>query len=168
MAWRASGLSYDAAVRRLIFDPLGMDDSGYERDYDVVEHRSTGYVGRVGVDLRRGAVVDVSNKHAAGGLYSTAEDMHRWNESIERGTLARPETLAAAFRPEKDGYAYGWRTVWLGGREVQRHAGGSPEGVSTYVARFPADRTYVVLLSNVGSTPTESLFLELMGQLYPP
>ncbi len=62
-------------MRENFFEPLGMDDTGYEGSANnIIEHRAYGYT-----SLRRLAdYINMSFPYAAGGLYSTVEDLNVW------------------------------------------------------------------------------------------
>jgi CubicO group peptidase (beta-lactamase class C family) len=93
-----------------------------------------------------------------GGLYSTVEDMVRWDGGLSSGKVLRKETLEHASSPGllTDGrrtvYGLGWMTAnYRGLREVGH--GGDITGFNTYFARYPDDQLSVIVLSNVGMRP---------------
>lgn len=70
-----------------IFAPLGMLQSGYG---DPAEGLALGY--RTYRDTTP-VPFDVSSLYASGGVYSTAEDLFRWNEAIYNGELLNDAQL---------------------------------------------------------------------------
>ena len=108
---RVARQPYPQFLREQIFDPLQMDGTGYETEL-VVEHRAQGYTigGRF-----TAAYVDMSQPHAAGGLYSTVEDLYRWDQALYTEQLVPQAARDAMFTahhtfpaPEDGGYGYGW------------------------------------------------------------
>jgi CubicO group peptidase (beta-lactamase class C family) len=76
---KISQQSFSQFVQENIFNPLGRKDSGYDSSSAIIPHRASGYVpsarGVINADY-----VDMSVAFAAGGLYSTTEDLLRWEQ----------------------------------------------------------------------------------------
>jgi hypothetical protein len=92
--------------------------------------------------------MDMTIPFAAGALYSTTEDLLRWDQALYKDTLVSQKSLDEIFTPDKSGYAYGWSIGKRFDRQVIAHGGGI-YGFATEIARFPADRVTVIVLSNV-------------------
>ena len=121
---KVSGQPWDEYVRDHIFKPLGMKDSGLDRTQELAG-RATGYLAGDDGAYTAIAVQDAAGANSAGGLYSTLEDMIRWEQGLSSGKLLREETLQRASLPGKlkDGrttaYGLGWMTsTYRGLREV--------------------------------------------------
>src|SRR6266478_3662313 len=78
---RISGDRYEKFVRENIFTPLGMKDSGYDSNSAVIPHRAAGYVFRNNV-FENAGFVHMSVPQGAGALYSTTEDLLKWEEGL--------------------------------------------------------------------------------------
>lgn len=89
---------------------------------------------------------------AAGALYSTTEDVLRWDRALYTDTLVSQKSLDEIFTPYKSGYGYGWSIGKRFDRQVIAHGGGI-YGFATHFDRFPADRVTVIVLSNVEGAP---------------
>jgi CubicO group peptidase (beta-lactamase class C family) len=88
-------------------------------------------------------------------LYSTTEDLLRWEQGLFGGKLLSAESLNKMTTPFKDNYAYGLDVRAAKGRKVISHGGGI-EGFNTHLAFYPEDRLAVVTLANLnGPTPRE-------------
>ena len=154
---RVSGQPWDEYLRDHIFLPLGMKHSGYDRTQEL-DGRATGYLAATDGKYQPIAPQDALGAYAGGGLYSTVEDMVRWDRGLSSGKLLRPEMLERASTPGllTDGrrtvYGFGWMTAnYRGLREVGH--GGDITGFNTYFARYPDDQLSVIVLSNVGMRP---------------
>ncbi|MCP4387698.1 MAG: serine hydrolase, partial [Gammaproteobacteria bacterium] len=97
---------------------------------------------------------DMSHAGAAGAIYSTVEDLHRWNEGIFKGQVLSQESLTAAFTGAKPNissgladYGYGWGIGELGGLKLIHHSGGL-DGFHSYLARFPQQDMTIAVLHN--------------------
>jgi hypothetical protein len=92
----------------------------------------------------------------AGVLFSTVEDLFRWNEGIFNGKVLTEASLKAAFTPVKtenkdenspDGYGYGWALATLRDTREISHGGGL-NGFSSFLLRVPSENFTVVALAN--------------------
>lgn len=149
---KVSGQSYAEFVGKNIFGPLGMNDSGYDTHDAILMHRAAGYQ-RDGEGIKNAPYLDMTQPHAAGALYSTVEDLARWDEAITEGKLLSPAAREKMFTIVKGNYAYGWQVTQRGGRQQTAHGGGI-NGFATYILRVPDEKLCVVVLSNVVPSQT--------------
>ena len=174
---KVSGQAYADYLKTIIFEPLGMKDSGYDRARDILKERAAGYQ-IIDGHIANADFFDMNLPFSAGGIYSTVEDMYRWNEALtENGKLLSPDSLKQMFTeyPEAthEGQHYGYGVVISRikfGRLLYYHGGGV-EGFSSSIQRYPKDRVCVVVLSNLDSyKPWElgdHIASELFGQPLP-
>jgi CubicO group peptidase (beta-lactamase class C family) len=144
---RVSGMTYERFLAESIFEPLGMDDSGYDHDGSGL---AVGYSS----EFTPASPIDMSQAFAAGALYSTVLDMQRWDEALYGDQLVPRPFLDRFFAPIATStdqvdmaYAYG---VYVGrerGRNLASHDGGI-NGFTAYYARYPDEHICVVLLTN--------------------
>ena len=151
---KITGGSYEKFVRENIFTPLGMRDSGYDSNSAVIARRAAGYVhGKNG--LENAGYINMTIPHGAGALYSTTEDLLKWEQGLFGGKLLSPASLKTMTTPFKHDYACGLGVVTKDGRTVIEHGGGI-EGFNTQLTYFPEDKLTIVVLGNVnGSAPGE-------------
>lgn len=142
-----SGMKYGEFVRQRIFQPLGMNDSGYDSETAVIPRRASGYE-RLGEELRNAQFLDMSLPHAAGALYSTCLDLLKWDGALRGQKLLSADSYRRYFTPGKNDYAYGWVVKERNGTVWQSHGGGI-NGFSTMIIRVPAKDLLVVALANV-------------------
>ncbi len=149
-----SGVPYQRFLRENFFEPLGMDDTGYEGSANnIIEHRAYGYT-----SLRRLAdYINMSFPYAAGGLYSTVEDLNVWTHALHNGEVVSQESwdamLEAAVPIEgEERYGYG---LWIGRFPKDRlsigHGGGLP-GFTSMMHHWPDDDVTIVIMSNLEDT----------------
>ena len=156
---QVSGQKYADYIEQHIFAPLGMRDSGYDSNATVIRRRASGYA-TDGQKLRYADYVDWSLPYAAGGLYSTVEDLLRWDQALYTEKLLSRKWLDRLFTPDPSGYNYGWFMDSKGGRFKIYHEGSNP-GFAAFIVRYPADRTLVVVLSNMETAPVRQLAYDL-------
>lgn len=161
----ASGLPYNAYVRRHIVEPLGLPDTGPETDAQAQERLVTGYSARR-PGLPRRPIPDVAT-HAlspATGFYSTAEDLCRYAAAHFMGDLTLLSDAAKremqqpywAIEQADEHYGLGFAVVEIGARRLIGHGGGFP-GHATRTLIDPADRLVVTVLTNETAAPAAAL-----------
>ena len=149
---KITGGSYEKFVRDNIFTPLGMRDSGYDSNAAVIAHRAAGYTrGKDG--LENAGFINMTVPHAAGALYSTTEDLLKWEQGLFGGKLLSAASLKTMTTPFKNDYACGLFVQTKDGRKAIQHGGGI-EGFNTQLTYYPDDKLTVVVLANVnGAAP---------------
>jgi CubicO group peptidase (beta-lactamase class C family) len=144
---RISGQSYGDFVQQNIFDPLGMKDSGYDSNTAVIPHRAEGYTRRP-KGLEHAGYIDMSIPFSAGALYSTTEDLLRWEQGLFGGNLLSAVSLQKMTTPFKHDYAFGLGVRENKGHKVIEHGGGI-EGFNTQLSYYPDDKLVIAVLCNV-------------------
>ncbi len=151
---KASGKSFNDYLRDTFFEPLGMRDTGVHTSTAVLKHEATGY--DYGAAKPTKAINwDMSRAGAAGALYSTVEDLMRWNEGIFGGKVLSQKSLKAAFTPIKldSGedpmmpYGYGWIMGDYRGLKTISHGGGL-QGWLSFLTRYVDQNMTIVVLHN--------------------
>ena len=157
----ASGTRYGDYLETAIFTPAGMGTTRLDDVRALVPRRVRGYQRSDGV-LSNSILSDTSNRTPGGGLCGTAEDLGRFASAILKGTLLRPESLRAAFTPQKlstgrvTGYGLGWVVGQAGKRREVYHTGAQPQ-VSGVLYLLPESGVAVVILANLENIETELL-----------
>ncbi len=160
---RVTGLTYADFLRREFFEPLGMTNTGVHTATAILPHEATGYACREG-RWCKAINWDMSNDVGSGAVYSTVEDLFRWNEALFGGRVLGDASLKAAFTPvstradagpsrtKESGYGYGWTMFRTRSLRVIEH-GGSLDGFQSHLGRFPDQRFTVVVLVNAKPAP---------------
>lgn len=154
------GNSFDKVVNQLIFKPLNMNDSGYDYNLKIIKNRASGYRGKKG-HIYNSFFIDMSNPHAAGALYSTVEDMYKWDQALYDNTLISNESLILMFTPFKDSYAYGWRI-----KSKSSFHGGWINGFRSFIIRIPEKEFFIVVLSNNESNRPDQIAHKLVSAFF--
>jgi CubicO group peptidase (beta-lactamase class C family) len=155
---KASGMAYPDFLRQRIFEPLGMHDTlAFVQGGPDVPHRAYGYSEVDGDDAGAGLHwqrTDQSSTSAVlgdGGIYSSIDDIARWDAALYDDRLLDDASRALAFSPQarvtgepyEAGYGFGWRitgeTLWHSGETI---------GFRNVIVRWPQRHLTVVLLSN--------------------
>lgn len=153
---KVSGLSYAEFLQKNIFDPLGMKDSGYDRQATILPQRASGYM-RKDHHIENADFIDMSIPNAAGSVYSTVEDMYRWNEAVANGKLLSAASIEAMFKVYSEtllqGQHYGYGVVLAErfGKTLYYHGGGV-KGFETVLQRYPKEHVSIIVMENLDPT----------------
>jgi CubicO group peptidase (beta-lactamase class C family) len=146
---RASGQDFASFLHARIFLPLGMNDTvAYEEGISIVARRAYGYSETNGAWER----TDQSQTSAVlgdGGIYSSIDDLAKWDAALYDERLLRASSLKMAFTPATPTddpnveYGFGWRitgeTLWHSGETM---------GFRNVIVRYPQRHMTVVVLTN--------------------
>lgn len=151
---KISGESYEKFVQENIFTPLGMKDSGYDSNSAIIPHRAAGYSPGPNGPHNTG-FIHMSIPFAAGALYSTTEDLLRWEQGLFGGKVLSPAPLQKMTTPFQHDYACGLGVRMVNGHKLIEHGGGI-EGFNTQLSYYTEDKLTVVVLGNLnGSAPND-------------
>ena len=149
---KISGQTYEAFVQENIFKPLAMHDSGMFSNDTVIPRRATGYwPGDNGVE--NADRPDWRIGFSAGSLYSTTQDLLRWEEGLFGGKVLTPASLHKMTTPFKSDYACGLHVNRVGGHLMIEHDGNNI-GYNSDMAYYPEERIAVIVLANLNGTVT--------------
>jgi CubicO group peptidase (beta-lactamase class C family) len=146
---KASGMTFQDFLRERIFQPLGMNGTlAYVQEGPPVPHRAFGYSEENGRWVRTDQSM-TSSVLGDGGIYSSIDDMARWDAALYDDRLLSDASRAAAFTPKTRTddptieYGYGWRitgdSVWHSGETI---------GFRNVIVRYPKRHLTVILLTN--------------------
>jgi CubicO group peptidase (beta-lactamase class C family) len=176
---KVSGQSYGDFLSENFFQPLGMTNTGVYREHLGLPHEALGYSLRpsaltwiIWIDgfslgknrFKQALNWDMSWAFGCGALYSTVEDLYRWNEGVFDGRVLDVASLKAAFTPVKMpfweragwaifsndrgmGYGFGWIVCRHRGLREIWHNGGL-DGFRSCLLRVPDEKFTVVVLAN--------------------
>jgi CubicO group peptidase (beta-lactamase class C family) len=175
-----AGQSYADYLQHHIFEPIGMTDSGYDQSAPILPHRASGYA-PAEEGYQNAAFIDMSIPSGAGGLYSTIEDLYRWDQALYMNVVLSESSRQLMFAPavgmgEESGnahYGYGWvidhaYECDASGTRVRarvRH-GGRIDGFTTSIARYPNEQVVIIVLSNLETAPVARISNDLAAILF--
>jgi D-alanyl-D-alanine carboxypeptidase len=159
-----SGEPFFDFIKREICEPAGMSNTHYMANASLVPGRVPVHVEYEGQIIKSphrcmGSTLGLG----CGGLWSTVDDLARYNRALESGQLIPAARLTEMSTPYvlSDGgssrYGLGWQVGKLKGREMVFH-GGDYLGYSALIVRIPSERIFIAMLSCDGTTP--AMYLE--------
>jgi CubicO group peptidase (beta-lactamase class C family) len=141
----ASDGSYESFLHKNIFEPLQMSNTGYDPERTDV---AIGYADRT-------SVADPTNlwvQFSAAGLYSTVEDLYRYDQALDAGQLLPQKALdlmlTSHVQSDRDGlgFGYGWYVSLDKPRVVKMPGNGN--GFDNTYRRYLDDKVTIIELSN--------------------
>jgi CubicO group peptidase (beta-lactamase class C family) len=156
-----SGKDYEALLNEKILDPLGMKDTGYDHWSEILPKRSSGYDLGLG-EITNAPYLDMSLPYAAGSLYSTVEDLYKWDQALYTDKLISASSKRTMFTPGLEHYAYGWNVETLPagdpatGQTAISHGGGI-NGFNTLEVRLIDEHDLILALNNTPGTSLDEM-----------
>ena len=146
-----TGRSYADYLESELLAPAGLVNSGYDYLAPDLTNPAVGYQLTPG-GPRPAILTDSSWPTGAGALYSTLEDLYRWDRALYTDAILSEASREAMFTPWADtgqgaDYGYGWDIGNTAGRPSIVHGGGI-FGFASFMARFPQDDAVIIVLSN--------------------
>ncbi|HEY2120347.1 MAG TPA: serine hydrolase [Candidatus Acidoferrum sp.] len=165
-----TGKKYEVLLQENILLPLGMKDTGYDHWATILPKRATGYDQDL-AEVVNSAYLDMALPFAAGSLYSTVEDLYKWDQALYADKLLPAELKQKIFTPGLQNYGFGWfiLTVPQGesaaGQTLIAHGGGI-NGFNTLEDRFVGDHNLIVIFNNTPGTNLDNMAKGIRDILY--
>lgn len=147
-----SGETYEDFVENNIFKKIGMTQSGYATDRQIISKRAYGYQKKESGYVNK-TIINYSVPFSSGAIMSTLEDMLKWQIALNNNTLLNKENTKRLFRPyslnngETINYGYGWHLRKINDSMSREH-GGSIFGYKSMGVYLPNEDIYVVGFTN--------------------
>lgn len=152
-----SGLPYSIFLKRNIFDPLNMRCTFvYDTTKADIKQKARGY------DIFGNVYEYDILTTGDGGIYSTVEDLFKWDQALYTEKIVKHSTLNEAFEASvlNDGsisnYGFGWEIIEYNGKKIVTHAG-EFKGFNTFIVRQITDHNTIILLTNIGGTKRKEI-----------
>jgi CubicO group peptidase (beta-lactamase class C family) len=165
-----TGKTYEALLREDIFVPVAMKDSGYDHYADLLSKRAAGYQQDLGAVVNA-PYLDMSIPYAAGSLYSTVEDLYKWDQALYTDKLVSGDLKQKLFTPNLQNYGFGWfiRVIPAGepgaGQTMISHGGGI-NGFNTLEQRLVGDHDLIVIFNNTPGAALDEMAKGIRSILY--
>jgi CubicO group peptidase (beta-lactamase class C family) len=146
---RASGRTFAAFLQERIFAPLGMSGTvAHQEGISTIGRRAFGH-GRQDSTWIRTDQSQTSAVLGDGGIYSSIDDLAKWDAALYDDRLLSDQSREIAFAPATPSddpavsYGFGWRitgeSLWHSGETM---------GFRNVIVRFPRRRLTVIILTN--------------------
>ena len=151
-----SGMSFEDYLNKTFFTPLGISNTGFLFPDRVVKNKALGYV-KSEKEIKLCRWFDMRIAGGGGGLYSTAEDIYKWNNSLLRGTILKYSSIDLIFSKhtkadEMNSYGYGMIVAEgkiYGKDRIKYYHPGGGFGARAFNTIYPEEQIQIILLSNI-------------------
>jgi len=157
---KVSGVKYEEYLDKNIFKPLKLNDTGFLTNEASIKDKASGYYS----SKKTGEYIMVldtesSMQYSAGGIYSTVDDLYRWENALFGEKLINKKSLNEMLTPYLHNYGYGYGLIIgknAGGDKVIWHNGSLP-GFSSYIGKNSNKEYIFIILSNKDSYNIEDM-----------
>lgn len=147
---KVSGISFENFLKHNIFIPLQMNNSGVGYYPNEKTKLAIGY-GPAGNTLFDGLSCSDMG-YGAGSMYSTVEDLYKWDRALYTEEIVHNKSLEAMFTRYNNTYGYGWWFSETREGFIPVHGGRLLNGsFSGFYVRNPMDEICVIVLGNDGN-----------------
>lgn len=170
---QVSGMSYQEYVRKKIFQPADMSHSNFYYWYEVVGNRAMAYQFNSKHKARTAADLFGAYPFGADGLYTTIEDLLKFDQALKSGKLVNKEhqtLLSDPIMATNDSIVagemmgYGWKSKMLNSDRIT-YQGGNIYGVSSQIRNYPDGYT-IIVLSNFHKERAAEVAQKIENALY--
>jgi CubicO group peptidase (beta-lactamase class C family) len=172
---KVSGKSFGEFLQQRIFTPLKMKNTlAYEKGKNEVPHRAYGHSKNDGA-WRETDQSPTSAVLGDGGIYSSLDELAKWDRALREHTLLNEDEMQPALTPMQptdgpskfaDGkpvsYGFGWFLDPYQGHKRMWHDG-STIGFRTTIQRFLDDKLTVIVLANRADLDPQALALRVVN-----
>lgn len=157
---RVSKKSFNEFLQDRIFEPAGMKNTSV---YQYVKEEDSKMPLRVFGFKKEDGILVANDTHflnfakGDGGIYSTLEDLLRWdrilytNELVSTTTLEKVFTSGVLNNGESFDYGFGWFIESVGSKNKSVYHGGGWVGFGTYIYRDTSSKSCFIILTNNSS-----------------
>ncbi len=167
---RVSGTPFGQYLEDQVFRPIGMSRTWHVDGRRTIPHLAAGYSVRAGV-LVPPAPIGASVPYAAGGVFSTVDDLWRWDTALRQGRVVTDALRQRAWSPRTlpdgapSGYGYGWKVCTLVGRRTVEHGGFLNGYQASLLHLLDEAVTVVVLVNNDADAPDAGALARRIARL---
>lgn len=163
---KVSGMDYEKAIESYILKPLQMNHTGFHFNNVTDENKAFGYEFLSDNNSNEAFRFKTDHPFAAGAMYSTVEDLFKFNESFKNNTILKKETIDKMFTTYlNDHYGLGSDVIIEDGKKRIGHGGGGPGYRSIYY-RILEDDICFIAMSNYNLSYTDLIVPKIEKILY--
>ncbi|MGZ8561819.1 MAG: serine hydrolase [Flavisolibacter sp.] len=143
----ATGKTFNQLLQQHIFYPAGMQQSGLDQNGRSSVNKAIGYDAAPETDYAIARYNDMSIMSGAGSIYSTAQDLYKFDRALKGERLISKNSKKQMFTPGLNQYRLGWEIDTVRGRLQVSHSG-SIDGYLSNIIRYEAEDICIIFLSN--------------------
>ncbi len=165
-----TGKKYEDLLQENILSPVGMRDTGYDHWATILPKRASGYQ-QTFDGIENAPYLDMALPYAAGSLYSTVEDLYKWDQALYTDKLLPADLKQKLFTPNLEEYGFGWAIHVIAkdqpspGKTMITHGGGI-NGFNTNEVRLVDDHNLIVIFNNTPGADLNQFARDIRAILY--
>ena len=165
-----TGKKYEDLLQENILSPVGMRDTGYDHWATILPKRASGYQ-QTFDGIENAPYLDMALPYAAGSLYSTVEDLYKWDQALYTDKLLPADLKRKLFTPNLEEYGFGWAIHVIAkdqpspGKTMITHGGGI-NGFNTNEVRLVDDHSLIVIFNNTPGADLNQFARDIRTILY--
>ena len=148
--------TYDEYLKKVIFEPLNMKDTGPSNPEAIIQKLARGYI----IDstgVRNAPNFYVPLLTGGGHLYATSHDLLKWDSALSNFSILSEEMTEKMYAPVLENYGYGWDIVKNDTLNMVFHTGFIPGYLSRIDRYLDYDLTLIILTNYQADwSPTDS------------
>lgn len=161
--------TYEDVLKEKIFEPLRMNNTGMFSMTKVIKNLANVYeVNESTKTIENTPPIYTENYYAAGGLYSTADDLLKFSNALYSGNLISKHSLKSIIQPYSSSYGLG---IWVYDMNVNNQKvriaerQGAIWGTKTRLLRILDKDITIILLTNAQTTSIDDLQASIIKEL---
>lgn len=160
---KVSGKTYEEYLTENIFNKLNMNNTGIEHNKVVTKNFASGYAIN-SYSINKAEYIDMSITYACGSIYSTVEDLYKWDQALYYDKILNAEEKNKMFNSyaelifyeRKTNYGYGWLIQDFEGHKKIFHRG-DVNGFTSEIIRYIDDNKTIIILTNLDVAQTNKI-----------
>lgn len=148
---KVSGVDYGTFLKKNIFQPLKMENTGHSGGYSIEKNLANGYVPSGYLDVENAAFINWTSKTGNGSIFSTVSDLLKFDQGLYNTNLLNAKNLQLLLAIGREQNTNKWN-------------GGAP-GFSATLDRYMDEKLTIIVLSNNYSTASR-IITENLERIY--
>jgi CubicO group peptidase (beta-lactamase class C family) len=148
---QVSGMTYGEFIKENILEPLHMEHTSYDPYGNNFPNQAIGYDDITTNPPLLAFPLHPTVPFSAGAIYSTVQDLYKWDRALYTDQLVSSELMQQMFTPGLGDYGYGWYIDNLmvnGQPHKQIWHWGNYSGFFGFFSRLVDDNSTIILLRN--------------------
>lgn len=160
--------TFGKALNEYFLGPLDMNNTGVDSHNLLLPRRALGYM-QENAKYIPAPYIYIDNAFAAGGMYSTPNDLFKWSRALDESDILHQSTWNNMFKKHKGPYGLGWYVKNVAmkecSKEIYYHTG-HIHGFHNLLVKIPEDKLVLILLNNINYVPMAELRDQLLQLIY--